>query len=158
MPLPLEMWVSRMHSKQSQYLSSRSETIQVCISSVFVLCLCLFFCEPQRINFSSLFIQIETQPGGETLTQSQSQSQWLFSSSSFSQSQLPSQREATGVLEPGTVCVICQDPPTLPHSSRCGHVCCLPCWETWLRTSLECPVCRTRTRPKQLTRLLPPSS
>ncbi|KAL6076448.1 Regulator of telomere elongation helicase 1, variant 2 [Balamuthia mandrillaris] len=50
-------------------------------------------------------------------------------------------------------CSICQDAADSPSAARCGHICCAACWQKWLSTKLECPVCRRRTRLKQLTRL-----
>jgi len=32
------------------------------------------------------------------------------------------------------------------YISKCKHVACLSCWNTWLEKTLECPACRTRTR------------
>lgn len=53
----------------------------------------------------------------------------------------------------GIKCTICQLTATAPFSSRCGHICCKSCWNQWLKEQLTCPVCRTRVRQKQLTKL-----
>jgi len=36
---------------------------------------------------------------------------------------------------------------------KCGHVGCWDCWNQWLFNCLECPICKQRTRVKQLIRL-----
>eukprot|EP00026_Physarum_polycephalum_P000577 Phypoly_transcript_00578.p1 GENE.Phypoly_transcript_00578~~Phypoly_transcript_00578.p1 ORF type:complete len:1233 (-),score=182.25 Phypoly_transcript_00578:64-3762(-) len=53
----------------------------------------------------------------------------------------------------GCVCSICHAKATAPFNARCGHICCHACWTQWLQEKLECPVCREKTRPKQLTKL-----
>src|SRR3990167_2276222 len=55
--------------------------------------------------------------------------------------------------EKGCKCSICQESPSAPFSSRCGHICCFTCWTDWLKVQLTCPVCRSRVREKQLTKL-----
>ena len=37
--------------------------------------------------------------------------------------------------------------------AKCGHVACSTCWTQWLDNCLECPMCKQRTRLKQLTKL-----
>jgi hypothetical protein len=37
--------------------------------------------------------------------------------------------------------------------AKCGHVGCWDCWNQWLFNCLECPMCKQRTRLKQLIRL-----
>lgn len=51
------------------------------------------------------------------------------------------------------VCPICRDRPEKPFKAKCGHVCCFGCWSAWLGNTLECPVCRRRTRISQLTKI-----
>eukprot|EP00826_Nyctotherus_ovalis_P033576 TRINITY_DN2728_c0_g1_i2.p1 TRINITY_DN2728_c0_g1~~TRINITY_DN2728_c0_g1_i2.p1 ORF type:complete len:250 (+),score=83.16 TRINITY_DN2728_c0_g1_i2:707-1456(+) len=34
--------------------------------------------------------------------------------------------------------------------AKCGHVACWNCWNQWLFNCLECPMCKQRTRVKQL--------
>jgi hypothetical protein len=52
------------------------------------------------------------------------------------------------------VCTVCQEPYRDPHVARvCGHMCCLECWENWLKMKLECPMCKAKVRPKLLTRV-----
>ncbi|KJE91589.1 DEAH helicase isoform 6, variant [Capsaspora owczarzaki ATCC 30864] len=50
-------------------------------------------------------------------------------------------------------CPVCLAPPKHPFTARCGHICCHGCWMEVLKKALECPVCRQRTRVKQLTKL-----
>lgn len=50
-------------------------------------------------------------------------------------------------------CVICwgnHPGDLMKKSNKCGHVACAKCWEKWLETKLECPICRARVRPKFL--------
>ena len=50
-------------------------------------------------------------------------------------------------------CSICYDPfdGKLPFMmARCGHIACKTCWKHTLNVKLECPICKTRTRIKQL--------
>lgn len=50
-------------------------------------------------------------------------------------------------------CPICKDTLSDPFKSKCNHVACFECWNAWLGRTLECPLCRTRTRISQLRRL-----
>jgi hypothetical protein len=50
-------------------------------------------------------------------------------------------------------CAICHSKAVSPFSAKCGHICCHACWQQWLYEKLECPVCREKTRVKQLTKL-----
>jgi len=52
-----------------------------------------------------------------------------------------------------TGCPICRNNVITPFTAKCGHVCCHTCWQQWLQEKLECPVCREKTRFKQLTKL-----
>eukprot|EP00668_Euglena_longa_P012852 GGOE01015347.1.p1 GENE.GGOE01015347.1~~GGOE01015347.1.p1 ORF type:complete len:1110 (-),score=252.04 GGOE01015347.1:226-3090(-) len=61
--------------------------------------------------------------------------------------------EGASTVPSGFTCQVCQEPCQEPYSSRCGHVCCLTCWERWLEQRLECPICRAKVRLKLLTRL-----
>jgi DNA repair helicase Rad3 len=49
-------------------------------------------------------------------------------------------------------CPICTEAVSNGYRAKCGHVCCFPCWTTWLQVKLECPKCRLRTRIPQLKR------
>jgi hypothetical protein len=51
-------------------------------------------------------------------------------------------------------CPICKELVTNGYKAKCGHVCCLSCWSTWLQMKLECPLCRVRTRLPQLRRVI----
>lgn len=50
-------------------------------------------------------------------------------------------------------CPICRDPMSEAHRAKCGHCACLTCWHEWLNRTLECPLCRQRTRIPQLRRI-----
>ncbi|GAM29214.1 hypothetical protein SAMD00019534_123900 [Acytostelium subglobosum LB1] len=65
----------------------------------------------------------------------------------------PSQGASNKVTRDGSgtlYCPICQCKPTNGHVSLCGHICCWECWGQWLSIKLECPVCREKTRLKQV--------
>jgi Zinc finger, C3HC4 type (RING finger) len=51
------------------------------------------------------------------------------------------------------MCVICYDRLSSPLSSKCGHVCCRVCWEKTLKNYLECPMCKSRVRLNQLSKI-----
>ncbi len=48
------------------------------------------------------------------------------------------------------ICPICRDPIVDGHRAKCGHEACYGCWTEWLSRTLECPLCRQRTRIPQL--------
>ncbi len=51
-------------------------------------------------------------------------------------------------------CPICLSKLKEPFISvKCGHMCCYLCWLQWFKTKLECPVCRERTREKNLKKV-----
>jgi len=50
-------------------------------------------------------------------------------------------------------CPICRERPDKPFRAKCGHVCCFACWSSWLANTLECPICRLRTRLSQLAKI-----
>lgn len=49
--------------------------------------------------------------------------------------------------------VCCTESLTARGVARCGHVCCLDCWEKWLRKSRTCPSCRAPTAESDVSRL-----
>lgn len=51
------------------------------------------------------------------------------------------------------ICPICREKPEKPFKAKCSHVCCFSCWTSWLGNTLECPVCRQRTRLSQLSKI-----
>ena len=56
-------------------------------------------------------------------------------------------------------CPICfkssKDYPDLMYSiTKCHHVLCNICWSGWLSEKLECPLCKAKTRPKTLKRII----
>lgn len=61
------------------------------------------------------------------------------------------------IMEPvagvSDACPICRDKYEKPFRAKCGHVCCFPCWSAWLSNTLECPICRNRTRLSQLKKI-----
>jgi len=66
---------------------------------------------------------------------------------------LPEKNENKEGESGGTTCQICRNKAKSPFGARCGHICCYACWQQWLNEKLECPVCREKTRMKQLTKL-----
>lgn len=50
-------------------------------------------------------------------------------------------------------CPICKDALNDPFKAKCNHVACFECWSAWLTRTLECPLCRQRTRISQLRRI-----
>lgn len=50
-------------------------------------------------------------------------------------------------------CPICKDTLIEPSKGKCGHVACWECWNAWLGRTLECPLCRQRTRVSQLRKV-----
>ncbi|KAG9011775.1 hypothetical protein FRB90_007105 [Tulasnella sp. 427] len=57
---------------------------------------------------------------------------------------LPRDAVATPAAEePDFECRICQEPPTDPCVTRCGHLYCLNCLRQWLEFSPKCPTCKT---------------
>lgn len=52
--------------------------------------------------------------------------------------------------EGGSVCPVCRGAVKNGYTAKCGHVCCFPCWSSWLQVKLECPLCQNRTRIPQL--------
>jgi len=48
------------------------------------------------------------------------------------------------------MCPICMERWKRPMKAKCGHVCCLSCWERTLAQYLECPLCRSHVRLKTL--------
>ena len=53
-------------------------------------------------------------------------------------------------LSVSETCPICKDACNDPYRAKCNHVACLECWNAWLGRTLECPLCRQRTRVSQL--------
>ena len=56
-------------------------------------------------------------------------------------------------------CMICyntsNDNDRVICSSKCGHIACEECWLIWFKTKLECPMCKSKARPKTLVKLFP---
>ncbi|KAL6776042.1 hypothetical protein ACKKBG_A19565 [Auxenochlorella protothecoides x Auxenochlorella symbiontica] len=52
---------------------------------------------------------------------------------------------AEEVAEAGSVCPICQEPPTLPVKLPCSHIFCDACVAEWFERERSCPMCRAVT-------------
>ncbi|KFM26940.1 RING finger and transmembrane domain-containing protein 1 [Auxenochlorella protothecoides] len=52
---------------------------------------------------------------------------------------------AKEVAEAGSVCPICQEPPTLPVKLPCSHIFCDACVAEWFERERSCPMCRAVT-------------
>jgi hypothetical protein len=53
------------------------------------------------------------------------------------------------------ICPVCSEAPTTPCAAKsCGHVCCATCWLQWLRNNQTCPICRTFTTTKSITKVI----
>lgn len=49
------------------------------------------------------------------------------------------------------LCVMCREHPVQPKVSvLCGHFGCGDCWDRWMVLKFECPICRRKTRPRNL--------
>lgn len=58
-----------------------------------------------------------------------------------------SSSSTSSALNKSLMCNICLDAPIIACSARCGHICCLSCYEQWLKTSkASCPVCRIEVK------------
>jgi hypothetical protein len=65
-----------------------------------------------------------------------------------------SARSQAASEQPSPHCPICLSKLKDPFISvKCGHVCCYLCWLQWFKTKLDCPVCRERTREKNLKKV-----
>ena len=53
-------------------------------------------------------------------------------------------------------CCVCYSKEDL-MTSKCKHLCCKTCWMAWLKKRKSCPLCRTKTNSRILTRY-PPSA
>lgn len=62
-------------------------------------------------------------------------------------------KENIGTPPSNETCPICKDALIDPCKSKCGHLACFDCWNAWLGRTLECPLCRQRTRVSQLRRI-----
>ena len=51
-------------------------------------------------------------------------------------------KQPTAIVDdPDMKCCICYETTDI-HISKCKHIACLDCWDTWLAKYLECPACR----------------
>lgn len=66
---------------------------------------------------------------------------------------LPTSTPTTSSTIGPEICPICREKPEKPFKAKCSHVCCFSCWNSWLGNTLECPVCRQRTRLSQLSKI-----
>ena len=56
-------------------------------------------------------------------------------------------------------CPICfkisdKNPDLIYSISKCHHILCNICWSGWLSQKLECPLCKAKTRPKTLKKII----
>lgn len=53
-------------------------------------------------------------------------------------------------------CIVCSEKVLDPYAARCGHVCCLECWRSWLKSQRKesCPLCRRAVEYSQLTKIV----
>eukprot|EP00698_Gefionella_okellyi_P017870 TRINITY_DN5291_c0_g1_i2.p1 TRINITY_DN5291_c0_g1~~TRINITY_DN5291_c0_g1_i2.p1 ORF type:complete len:797 (+),score=176.93 TRINITY_DN5291_c0_g1_i2:1244-3634(+) len=58
-----------------------------------------------------------------------------------------------GSTTSGPTCTICHEGMSVPFTAPCGHLACYDCWTTWLKSRMECPVCRQHLRQKQLRKI-----
>lgn len=73
---------------------------------------------------------------------------------SKSASDISAVRSSKEEPEQSPQCPICLSRLKEPFVSvKCGHMCCYLCWLQWFKTKLECPVCRERTREKNLKKV-----
>lgn len=75
--------------------------------------------------------------------------QRLLAKNNLASSPTPIEDKADSV----DACPICRDKYDKPFRAKCGHVCCFACWSAWLSNTLECPICRNRTRLSQLKKI-----
>lgn len=54
------------------------------------------------------------------------------------------------------ICTVCNERVSDPYAARCGHICCINCWKSWLKQSNKqsCPHCRREVEYSQLTKLI----
>lgn len=54
------------------------------------------------------------------------------------------------------ICTVCNEKVSDPYAARCGHICCIRCWKSWLKDSSKqsCPLCRKEIQYSQLTKLI----
>ena len=63
---------------------------------------------------------------------------------------------STALTRANGKCTVCDEAALDPYAARCGHVCCISCWKSWLKQSKKksCPQCRRDVEYSQLTRLI----
>lgn len=63
------------------------------------------------------------------------------------------EEKKTSPEKSSVICMICfesYEEDKKFAKAKCGHVACWNCWNQWLFNCLECPMCKQRTRVKQL--------
>lgn len=84
---------------------------------------------------------------------------WLITTIGLQQSIIKSitvckYRKGEGLVD-GTVCSVClnefQEDETLRLLPKCSHVFHMPCIDTWLRSHINCPLCRAGIVPSNVT-------
>jgi hypothetical protein len=54
-------------------------------------------------------------------------------------------------LQPVSLCLICNNIPAEPYSSPCKHICCLDCWNSYLKENPNCPQCNSSVQKNSIT-------
>ena len=98
----------------------------------------------RQIDLEPLYSRSDDGSSSSSSSSSSKESNAITSSTSTSQS------TPTSISQSHNICPICRDPVSDPHHAKCGHEACLTCWQEWLSRTLECPLCRQRTRIPQL--------
>jgi len=109
----------------------------------------------KRIQLGSVMINYESLKKDEISgSHNSSKSNQVLSQNGKSSNSISQDNPHSG----GLGCMICLEnsiskPNYVFLTTKCGHIACNDCWESWLSTKLECPMCKQRTRMKQLIKL-----
>lgn len=67
----------------------------------------------------------------------------------------PQEASSAGATSTDFSCSICFDTATEPVVTKCGHLYCWPCLETWLKREPECPMCKGHIDPNTAGDVIP---